>query len=179
MPADSKPAIAAKPGVHWNLWLFGALLVVIGVGLLAVTFTHGSAIRHWLRDLGASSSASDMLSVFPGVIAGFFGLMLLGRAVLADIVDRLFPPIVGRSIMVAVGLFWIGLVATYLIPAAWAKAKNLWASCGMDAHLASAKGWLSANGTVLIIVLLVIIAILLAVIVMRLRSRSASDKPTS
>lgn len=175
MPADPKPA--AKPGIHWTLWLFGALLVTIGVVLLTVTFAHGPAIRHWLRDLGASSSASDMLSVFPGVIAGFFGLMLLGRAVLADIVDRVCPPIVGRSIMVAVGLFWIGLVATYVIPAAWAKAKNLWASCGMDAHLASAKGWLSANGTILIVVLLAIIVVLLGLIVMHLRSGSTPAKP--
>ena len=177
MPADPKPA--AKPGIHWTLWLVGALLVTIGVVLLTVTFTHGSAIRHWLRDHGASSSVSDMLSVFPGVIAGFFGLMLLGRAALADIIDRFFPPIVGRSIMVVVGLFWIGLIATYLIPAAWAKVKNLWVSCGMDTHLASAKNWLNDNGTILIVVLLAIIAILLAVIVMRLRSPATPDKPTS
>lgn len=175
MPADPKPA--AKPGIHWTLWLVGALLVVIGVGLLAVTVAHGPAIRHWLRDHGASSSVSDMLSVFPGVIAAFFGLLLLGRAALTDIVDRFCPPIVGRSIMVAVGLFWIGLVATYLIPAAWSKAKSLWTSCGMDGHLASTKNWLNDNGTILIVVLLAVIAVLLGLIVMHLRSGSTPAKP--
>ena len=179
MPADPKPAPAAKPPIHWNLWLFGALLLALGLVLMAVSLEYGSAIRRWLRSTGASSTISDF-AVFPSVISGFFGILFLCRAFLADIIRRYFPPIVEKSIVIGWSLlFFVGLPAVYLIPPAWAKAKAAWSSISASELLVQAKGWLNGNGTILIVVLLAIIVVLLGLIVMHLRSRSASDKPTS